>query len=58
MTIKHSMVEMYDNEDIVHSLYLEMQSQLLPEDRENLEVPPPKGELDYLDTLLSLYSFA
>lgn len=56
--IKHSMVELYDSQDIVHALYLQFKSQLKAEDRDDLPRPPAKGELDYLDTLLSLYSFS
>lgn len=56
--IKHSMVEMYDSSDIIHTLYLQFQAQLKQEDRESLDLPPAKGELDYLDTLLSIYSFS
>ncbi len=56
--IKRSFVELYDTDDVVHSLYLELLTQLKPEDREDLDLPPAKGELDYMDTLLSMYSFA
>ena len=56
--IKHSMVEMYDSSDIIHTLYLQFQAQLKQEDRESLDLPPAKGELNYLDTLLSIYSFS
>lgn len=56
--IKRSMVEMYDNSDVVHDLYLELRSQLKPEQVEDLPLPPAKGTLEYIDTVMSLYSFA
>jgi DNA-directed RNA polymerase len=56
--IKRSLVEIYDSRDVVHELYKEFLQQLRPEERENLDLPPAKGELDYMDTLLSMYSFA
>ncbi len=56
--IRESMVEMYEAGDIVHNLYLELRSQMKPENRELMELPPSKGTLDLAATVESRYSFA
>ena len=56
--IRDAMVEMYSAGDITHALYLEMRSQMKPENREEIQLPPPKGTLDLAITAQSRYSFA
>jgi len=56
--IRDSMVEMYESDDIVHSLYLEMRAQMKPENRDEIKLPPSKGTLDLAITAESRYSFA
>jgi len=56
--IREALLEMYSNSDVVHDLYLELRTQLLPEEVEELPLPPAKGNLVLADSLDSLYSFA
>jgi hypothetical protein len=42
----------------VHDLYLELRRQLLPEDVDDLPLPPSKGSLERHVALESRYSFA
>ena len=56
--IRETMVEMYSNSDVCHDLYLELRKQLLPEQIEELPLPPAKGNLVLADSLDALYSFA
>jgi len=56
--IRESMLEMYSNSDVIHDLYLELRTQLLPEEVEDLPLPPAKGNLVLADSLESRYSFA
>jgi len=56
--IREAMLEMYSNSDVVHDLYLELRKQLLPEDRDDLSLPPAKGTMDIADSIESRYSFA
>jgi hypothetical protein len=52
------MVEMYEAGDIVHGLYLELNAQMKPENREEIKLPPSKGTLDLAATVSARYSFA
>jgi len=56
--IREAMVEMYETSDVVHDLYLELRRQLLPEDVDDLPLPPSKGSLERHVALESRYSFA
>jgi|TARA_R110002074_G_scaffold144049_5_gene291483 DNA-directed RNA polymerase len=56
--IRESMVEMYEAGDIVHGLYLELNAQMKPENREEIKLPPSKGTLDLAATVSARYSFA
>ena len=57
-TVREAMVEMYESQDVLHELYLELLKQLAPEKRDELPLPPAKGSLVLADTLDALYSFS
>jgi len=51
-------VEMYESQDVLHELYLELRKQLAADRRDDLPLPPAKGTLVLADTLDALYSFS
>jgi len=57
-TVRESLVEMYESQDVLHELYLELRKQLAADRRDDLPLPPAKGTLVLADTLDALYSFS
>jgi len=56
--IKFSLVELYETNDVVDSLYEQLLPQLNADDKDLLTLPPERGELEYGLVPLSLYAFS